>query len=152
MPLTLTEISDRIEITETITLYSVGLDQRQWELWDRTFTPDAVLDFTPVGLSVQTIAEARATFDANEARIPAGQHLLTNTIIELDGDTATARSEYILNTFERVDTPGRARWNRGGGWYDDDLVRTEDGWRISRRTAHVKWHHAEEIDWPTPGD
>lgn len=144
------QISDRLEITDTITRYSVGLDQRQWELWDLAFTNDAVLDFTPVGLGVQPVAEAKATFDANTARIPAGQHLLTNTLIELDGDTATARSEYTLNTFEKVKTPGRAKWNRGGGWYEDDLVRTPAGWRITRRTAHVKWMHSEEIDWHLP--
>lgn len=152
MPLSLTEISDRLEITDTITRYSYGLDQRIWAEWDRTFAPDAVLDLTPVGLGEQSIAEARATFDANEARIPAGQHLLTNTLIEVDGDDATARSEYILNTFERVETPGRARWNRGGGWYEDDLRRTEEGWRITRRTAHVKWFHVEEIDWRAATD
>ncbi len=151
MTLSLIEISDRLEITETITRYSHGLDQRRWEEWDRTFTPDAVLDLSAVGMPAQSPTEARATFTAGDAvRIPAGQHLLLNTLIHLDGGTATARSEFLMHTFVRTGTPGRAQWNRAGGWYDDELVRTPAGWRISRRTAHPKWHHTEEIDWQPP--
>ncbi|WP_168217852.1 hypothetical protein [Occultella kanbiaonis] len=33
MTLTLQEISDRVEITDTITRYSYGLDQRIWPEW-----------------------------------------------------------------------------------------------------------------------
>ncbi|MBZ2195409.1 nuclear transport factor 2 family protein [Occultella gossypii] len=151
MTLTLQEISDRIEITDTITRYSYGLDQRIWPEWDRTFTPDAVLDFSAVGMSEHSPAELRAIFTQGDAtRIPVGQHLLHNTVIEVDGDRATARSEYTMTTHSRTETEGKARRVQGGGWYSDELVRTDAGWRITRRTANSKWIDVVEVDWAAP--
>ena len=152
MTMTIQEISDRLEIQETITRYSYGLDQRLWEQWDLAFTPDAVIDFSPVGLEEYTLAGARAFLSGSDPIRIAGQHLLSNTIITLDGDTAKARSEYTLFTLVRTDEPGRARHGSGGGWYEDDLRRTEVGWRIVRRAAFAKWHKAETIDWNAPGE
>lgn len=144
------EISDRLEIQDTITRYSHGLDQRLWEEWDRAFTPDAVLDFSAVGLTTYTPAEARTLFTQNDSTRIAGQHLLLNTLIDLDGDRATARSEFLLFTLARTDEEGRARRNNGGGWYDDELARTAAGWRIVRRSAGLKWFSQDVIDWPPP--
>jgi hypothetical protein len=151
MTLSIQEISDRLEIQETITRYSYGLDQRLWEQWDLAFTPDAVIDFSPVGLQEYSPAEARAFLSGNDALRITGQHLLSNSIITLDGDSATARSEYTLFTVGKTDDPGRARLGSGGGWYDDDLRRTDAGWRIVRRAAHSKWIKSETIDWNPPG-
>jgi hypothetical protein len=33
---------------------------------------------------------------------------------------------------------GADRWTIGG-WYDDRLVRTPDGWKLSAVTLHVTW-------------
>ncbi|MGO1510828.1 MAG: nuclear transport factor 2 family protein [Actinomycetales bacterium] len=142
------EISDRLEITDTITRYSYGLDQRIWSEWDRAFTPDAVLDFSAVGMSEHSPAELRAIFtEGDKVRIPVGQHLLHNTLVEVDGDRATARSEFTMTTHARTGTAGRARRVQGGGVYEDELARTEQGWRITRRTAHSKWTDIVEVDW-----
>lgn len=151
MTLSVHDISDRLEITDTITRYSHGLDQRLWSEWDRTFLPDAVIDFSHVGMAEHSPAELREIFTANDPTRISGQHLLHNILIDLDGDRATARAEYTLNTLARTDTPGRAQHVQGGGWYDDELVRTADGWRIARRTAHAKWMTVNQIDWQPLG-
>jgi|HigsolmetaAR201D_1030396.scaffolds.fasta_scaffold08220_4 hypothetical protein len=152
MTLSLQEISDRLEIQETITRYSHGLDQRLWDQWDLAFAPDAILDFSHVGLREFTIPEAIEYFSPPETKRITGQHLLSNTLITLHGDTATARSEFTLFTAAWVDQPGgKANLNSGGGWYDDELRRTEAGWRITRRTAHMKWIKQDTIDWNVPG-
>jgi len=148
MAWSLQEVSDRLEIHDTITRYSYGLDQRLWKQWDLAFTPDAILDFSTVGLSEMTTAAARELFTKSDPIRHGGQHLLLNTLITLAGDTATARSELLLFTSVKTDVEGKAQLNSGGGWYDDDLVRTADGWRIRRRAAHMKWIKTETIDWP----
>ena len=56
-------------------------------------------------------------------------HRLSNQAIAVDGDKAVART-YIDGLIMAAD-------NNSGvnaiGFYDDDIVRTDDGWRIARR-------------------
>jgi hypothetical protein len=147
MTLSLQEISDRVEIDDTITRYSYGLDQRKWEEWDRAFTPEAVIDFSAFGLEPHTPAELREIFSAGDAKRISGQHLLSNRLVFLDGDRASAHAEFSLVTLARTDTPGTARRVRAGGWYEDDLVRTPSGWRIVARRGFPKSSEVVEIPW-----
>ena len=56
-------------------------------------------------------------------------HRLTNQTITLDGDRAEARA-YVDGLIMAAD-------NKSGvnaiGYYDDEFVRTDSGWRIARR-------------------
>lgn len=145
------QVADRLEIQDAVTRYSHGLDQRLWEQWDLAFTPDAIIDYRPVGLGEFTLAEARNYFTAGDPQRYTGQHLVANTLIDLAGDTAKARSEYTFFTFARTDDPAKALRTSGGGWYDDDLIRTDVGWRMTRRTMGLKWVVTDTIDWHLPG-
>jgi hypothetical protein len=145
------ETSDRMEIQEAMVRYSYGLDQRLWSEWGLAFTDDAVFDFREAGMSIHTVPQIRAIFSASDANRLGGQHLQTNFLIWLDGDTARARSEYSLAAVSKTGDPAIARRNSGGGWYEDELVRTPAGWRIRLHKAIVKWNHVEEIPWaPLP--
>jgi hypothetical protein len=62
-------------------------------------------------------------------------HRLTNIVIKTDGDRATARS--YVHALLMATPDDSASWIEAVGHYDDGLVRTPDGWRICRRTAHV---------------
>jgi SnoaL-like protein len=55
---------------------------------------------------------------------------MANPVIDVDGDRATARS-YVDAWITSKD--GLSGIN-AIGFYDDELVRTFDGWRIARRT------------------
>jgi hypothetical protein len=147
MTLTLQEISDRLEIADVVIRYSHGLDQRIWSEWDLAFTPDAVIDFYFWGLEPCSPAELRERFSAHDATRISGQHLVHNQLIWLDGDTARSQVEFDFTTLARSDTPGYATRNRGGGRYEDDLVRTTGGWRITRRRGIGKWNHQDRIPW-----
>jgi len=149
MTLTPQEISDRMEIQDAMIRYSYGLDQRIWSEWDLAFTEDAIIDFSEAGMDRHSPAELKELFAAGDANRLGGQHLQTNFLIWLDGDTARARSEFDLTTLGKTDDPAVARRNQGGGWYEDDLVRTPAGWRIKRHKAIVKWNHTEDIPWRT---
>ncbi|WP_416979651.1 nuclear transport factor 2 family protein [Streptomyces sp. T028] len=56
-------------------------------------------------------------------------HRVTNTEVTLDGDTATARS-YCDALVLGPDNDGGMQ---ASGCFDDDLVRTDQGWRITHR-------------------
>src|SRR6478735_6767352 len=103
MTLTLQAISDRIEITDTLTRYSYGLDQRLWGEWDLAFTDDAVIDFSAFGMSTHSPAELREIFSQGDALRISGQHLLSNIVIRLDRDTAETHAEFTMVTLARVE-------------------------------------------------
>ena len=90
-------------------------------------------------------AELRARFTAGDATRIAGQHLLHNQLIWLNGDAARSGVEFDITTLVRGDTRGYAIRSRGGGRYEDDLMRTPSGWRIIRRLGTGKWNHQDRV-------
>ena len=58
-------------------------------------------------------------------------HILTNFIIDVHGDTATAWSRWVFVTTGAENRPVPAM----GGHYDDTLVREDGHWRFKRRVA-----------------
>ena len=70
---------------------------------------------------------------------PPGQYIGNAPVVEFDGDTATGVQHYVF-----VDqTTHEMRL----AWYDDEYVRTADGWRIHRALHHV---HASQRRRSTP--
>ena len=56
-------------------------------------------------------------------------HRLSNFVINIDGDRATARTYVDALVFG----PGGLGGAHAIGYYDDELVRRPDGWQITRR-------------------
>ena len=128
MPLSLQEISDRIEIQELLVRYSHCIDTRDFDGLDRVFTPDAHIDYTALGGSKGTLAETKAFLERSMVMFKSFQHMIANTVLELDGDRASART--ICHNPMVMDRGGKEHVFVCGLWYVDELVRTADGWRI----------------------
>lgn len=136
----LQELSDRIEIQDLITDYSYAVDTHSWDDLDAIFTPDASLDFTATGGECGTLPEIKEWL-ANVLTMFAGhQHLVATSKIEIDGDTASARS-ICHNPMYLDEADGGQRLMFVGLWYHDVLVRTPDGWRISERRQQKGYLH-----------
>jgi uncharacterized protein (TIGR02246 family) len=121
-------MSDKDEIRELLARYCFALDADQFEEMAALFTPDGVWE-TAFGTGTGRagiVAQARSI--ATGPR-PRRVHLTTNIVIDLDGDTATARSNWtvIENT---SDGPAIG----SGGAYADRLVRFDGVWFFKRRT------------------
>jgi hypothetical protein len=141
----LTALRDRIEIETALRYYAYGLDERTWESWDRAFTADAVIDFTPMGGKRETPAEMSARLGLPDPKRLFAQHPLINTVIEVDGDEATAYSDYQMETGRKGETEGEIVRVSGGGSYVDRLRRTEAGWRIYHRAVSMKWRETRRV-------
>ncbi|MEB3031700.1 nuclear transport factor 2 family protein [[Mycobacterium] nativiensis] len=119
---------DRTDITDLLIRYATGIDRRDWSLFRTVFTSDCDADYGEIGVwhGVDAIADFMEKVHAMAGHT---LHRLTNHVITVDGDTAQARTY--------VDALVMAADNRSGvngvGFYDDELVRTVDGWRIARR-------------------
>jgi 3-phenylpropionate/cinnamic acid dioxygenase small subunit len=127
---------DKAEIIEIINLYAFALDTHQWDLFDRVFTEDVVAVFGPAGAGWNGLTIFKASFAEFHARLDSHQHTMMGHLVVVDGDTAHAFS-YGNWLLIREAAEGGPTWT-GTGWYDDDLVRTEQGWRIKRRVCRLQ--------------
>lgn len=64
---------------------------------------------------------------------PRTRHITANSIVEVDGDVATARSSYVV--FQQAD--GLPLQPIITGRYRDEFVRAGSSWRFARRTFFV---------------
>jgi len=127
--LSLAEISDRLEIQQLLVDYSTAIDNRRFDDLDRVFTPDAHIDYTELGGIAGTYPDVKAWLAEVLPNFPAYFHMLGNFDIRIDGDTASART--ILFNPMKLGADDRIMFC--GLWYDDEFIRTADGWRMTRR-------------------
>jgi 3-phenylpropionate/cinnamic acid dioxygenase small subunit len=122
------DIAARLDIADVLVRYATGIDRRDWELFRTCFTDDCVADYGDIG--VWHGADEITSWMA-QAHAPAGHtlHRITNHDIRAERDGASARSYVDAIVLDAADLAGI----RAIGFYDDDLVRTELGWRIRRR-------------------
>lgn len=139
------EMQDRLDIEKAMRHYAVGLDERRWEEWDLAFTPDAAIDFTPMGGKRESPAEMRARLSKSDPAWLFAQHPLYNTVITLTGDMATAFSHFQMETGRRGERDGEIVRVSGGGSYEDTLARTGSGWRITERRVFMKWKETRTV-------
>jgi 3-phenylpropionate/cinnamic acid dioxygenase small subunit len=122
------EREDRQDISDVLLRYATGIDRRDWTLFRTVFTDDCELDYGEVGAwkGVDAVTEFM-----QQAHALAGHtmHRLTNQVITVDGDAAQART-YVDALIMLGDNSSGVN---AAGFYDDEFVRTEDGWRIARR-------------------
>jgi 3-phenylpropionate/cinnamic acid dioxygenase small subunit len=124
----MSELQDRQDISDLLIRYATGIDRRDWDLFRTVFTPDCQLDYGQIG-SWDGVEAVTAFMDVAHAGAGHLLHRITNQVIDLDGDRATARS-YVDVWVMAADN---ASGVNASGFYDDEIVRTGDGWRIARR-------------------
>jgi 3-phenylpropionate/cinnamic acid dioxygenase small subunit len=119
---------DRQDIADVLLRYATGIDRRDWPLFRSIFANDCELDYGEIG--TWKGADAVTEF-MRQAHAMAGHtmHRLTNQVITVDGDIAQART-YVDALIMLADNNSGVN---AAGFYDDELVRTEQGWQIARR-------------------
>ncbi|WP_067674472.1 nuclear transport factor 2 family protein [Nocardia miyunensis] len=128
---------DKEEILALLTRYTYLCDAREGTAWIREiFTEDGTDDHNLFGQAFQGWDAIESMFARSSQNLDATAHFISNTEIEVDGDRAKAR------TYTQCWTWLRASRDQGAvrpcdyvyvGVYNDDLVRTENGWRIKYR-------------------
>ncbi len=124
----MSELQDRQDVSDLLIRYATGIDRRDWDLLRTVFTPDCHLDYGEIGVwdGVEAVTEF---MDVAHAAAGYLMHRISNIVIDLHGDRATTRCY--------VDAWIMAADNNSGvnarGFYDDEIVRTDAGWRIARR-------------------
>ena len=130
--MTLETLIDRQEIDDLLTRYATAVDTKDWDLYETVFTEDAFIDYESAGGIKGKLPEIRAWLEKTLAMFPMTQHVVCNRVVELDGDKGTARSVFYNPMGLPSEETGQVLFF-DGGYYNDQLIRTKDGWRICER-------------------
>ncbi|MFD0364802.1 nuclear transport factor 2 family protein [Nocardia sp. GCM10030253] len=136
--LSLQEISDRLEIQDLMVRYSHAVDTKQWDLLDDVFTTDAHIDYSAMGGAVGDLASTKAFLAQVLPNFPAFQHLISNSSITIDGDTATGRT-MCHNPMLVANGDGQQSIMFCGLWYLDTFARIDGRWRIKARVEEKSY-------------
>jgi hypothetical protein len=117
-------LADELAIRSVLAEYCLRLEVNPFEEWMELFTPDTVYEV------FRRTLRGRDEVAAMLSQAPHGLHLGGALRIELDGDTARTVQNYLF-----IDSRTR-EWNTG--WYYRTLVRTHDGWKISRTVVEMQ--------------
>jgi hypothetical protein len=130
-------LMDRADLIELHGRYADIADLKEFaELPGRVFTDPLTLDFgsvadippmtMPLGDYIEILRTAFAPYTATH-------HAITGHVIEIDGDSATihahVRAEHWIP--DELAGGGPHHW-LVVGFYDNEAVRTADGWRLNR--------------------
>ena len=113
-------------------------DAMAWDRLGEVYAVDAVL----VRPSGETLEGREAIVEAYAATPPGRltRHVCTNVRIDLTGpDTAVGSTTVLLFIADPAEEGHAVRTSPGPavGEFEDEFVRTADGWRISRRLASI---------------
>lgn len=140
-------MSDREEIVQLINLYGFAMDTQRWDLFDRIFTEDVDADYGATSHWTDR-AQFKRDFGGFHEVFDATQHVMTNHLVTVEGDTAAVHTygSWRLIRHAAGDPPV---WD-GTGYYDDQLVRTAEGWRIAKRVCRVVyWNGNPRVQAPS---
>ncbi len=139
--------TDRQQLQQLAIEYANAIDARDWDRLDRVFTPDAWIDYTAMGGIAGNYAEVKAWLPRSLRFFKSYMHLVGNFQYQIggaadgggdghDGDNGRARGQVAcFNPMVLPGLlPGLPRTVALGLWYEDEYLRTAEGWRISRRS------------------
>lgn len=127
-------LRDIEDIRRLLLEYGRTLDQRKFADYSNLFAHDG--EWVGVGTigSAQGPAAIQAFMEKNIGVAPVRcNHLMTNMLIDVDADSATAWSRWTLIDAAANDTPALIY----SGHYDDLLTRENGAWKFRRRIAWV---------------
>lgn len=129
-------LQDHHDIVQLTHDYCWALDTREWAALRNVFTPDVVADLgkggqTGIDEVIERVSSALGDLDDS-------QHMVATHQIRITGDTATCRC-YLQAQHIKHDTAGGDHYMVGAR-YEDECVRTPDGWRIAKRAIVPMWY------------
>jgi hypothetical protein len=137
-------IEDRAAIERLLMEYGRSLDDRDFATYSKLFASNGEWSGglgTHRGPAAIKAAMEKSFSTATDIPKGSNYHLLTNAIIDIDGDRATAVSKWAFVTLEDKKPPQIAF----AGRYEDTLIRENGQWKFLRRLAR-----AERLAEPAP--
>jgi hypothetical protein len=136
----LQRLIDRQAIVDTTLRYGLAVDTRDWDLFESLFTNQIEVDVSflgPGGYRPFVAHDWAVSVRENVSGYQSTQHIITNHLVSIDGDSATCRA--YLQARHYLPNDAGDPFRDIGGWYDWDLVRTGEGWLVRRYKLTLAW-------------
>ena len=131
------ELTDRLEIHELMNRYARMVDDRDWQRMDEIFASDATVDYVSTGGQAGPYRETLDWLARALEPWPLNLHFISNLSVEIDGDRARSTC-YFQAPMGRTHDDGSQVMVTNAGRYEDELVRTPEGWRIAKRVCQQR--------------
>jgi 3-phenylpropionate/cinnamic acid dioxygenase small subunit len=118
----------RQDVTDVLVRYATGIDRRDWERFRSCFTDDCEADYGDIGVW-HGADEITAFMQESHAQCGHTLHRITNEAVTPIADGVSARCYVDAIVLGADNTSGA----HAIGYYDDELVDTDEGWKIARR-------------------
>ncbi len=128
---------DEREIVSLAVRYCWALDERDWEALASIFITEATAQLGAPGIR-QGREEIVEMCRLALTPLDASHHLVSNHQVSVFQDMAVHRC-YLQAQHVRKDVPKGSPNYMVAGRYEDQLVRTAEGWRIKHRDLIVTW-------------
>jgi 3-phenylpropionate/cinnamic acid dioxygenase small subunit len=125
------DLTDRSELTDLVYRLGAALDERRFEDLRTIYSDQARFEFSD-NPEIGDLDSAIANAEKMATHFEHTHHVITNPIIELNGDSATIRTNLVATHVLRNTRPGEHY--DAGMVYRFTAVKTAAGWRLS----HVK--------------
>ncbi|MCB2076691.1 MAG: nuclear transport factor 2 family protein [Novosphingobium sp.] len=122
-------MQDAYEIQQVINTYSQAASIGDWDRAVGTYLPDGVWAIPHLGMTLDGAEAIRAALVQFMDTMDYVLQLNTPALVTVTGDTARATSSIR----ESGKTKGKLQAFEYLGMYEDELVRTAQGWRFSER-------------------
>jgi len=123
-------MQDEFDIQKLISTYSQNGSLGNWDETVSTYLPDGVWEIPHLGLRFEGHDGIRGALTSFFAGMDYVVQMNSPALIEVNGDTAWARS--LIR--EAGKTKGKDEGFEYFGTYVDDIVRTADGWKFRKRS------------------
>jgi hypothetical protein len=131
--------TDRDAIRDLLARYTYNGDRGRVTELAACFADDGVLEYPGARAIGPGAIRGALTSGPRNPALTFVRHHITNPLIDIAGDTATARSYFAVHADNGSDHSGT---------YDDQLVRTAQGWRFAHRRVRVDWQAASSLFRP----
>lgn len=123
---------DRREIEDRCILYATLVDTKQYERFTEVFTPDARIDYTATG-GIQGDLPIIQEYLSKSMERFRSQHMMANIECRISEEGTTAMTRVMFHNPMTMQKDGGSYTFFVGAWYNDEWVKTADGWRMKLR-------------------
>jgi ketosteroid isomerase-like protein len=137
----LTILEEKESIRNVIYGYAYNVDSRSMEPLLELFHEDVIFNYPSQNVAYQGKLNIKPFFQGIFDTYDVIQHKIMNTMIQVDGHTASAKSYWMVY---EIFTKGGERW--GEGQYCQKFIRTADGWKIKEHTIDAIYFRVDKQD------
>lgn len=135
------ELVDTHDVIATAVRYTWALDSHDWDALDDVFVPGATANF--MGSLHEGRDAIKERISRSLGRMDGSQHIVSNHEVEFNQGGDRAQHRCYLQAQHIRDVPGGSLYIVAGR-YEDDMVRTDAGWRIHHRSLIMMWSDGNE--------